>query len=122
MTTLPTIPASQTVFAMSPDNAPVLRAASGSRVRFETCDCFTDQIQTPADTFDNLDWNRINPATGPLFVEGAEPGDTLRVHIRHPYPAQAWPATGWNAGASTSCRWKTTMLSCSAKCACRSTQ
>ena len=82
MTTLPTIPASQTVFAMSPDNAPVLRAASGSRVRFETCDCFTDQIQTPDDTFDNLDWNRINPATGPLFVEGAEPGDTLRVHIR----------------------------------------
>ncbi len=82
MTTLPTIPASQTVFAMSPDNAPVLRAASGSRVRFETCDCFTDQIQTAADTFDNLDWNRINPATGPLFVEGAEPGDTLRVHIR----------------------------------------
>ena len=115
MTTLPTIPASQTVFAMSPDNAPVLRAASGSRVRFETCDCFTDQIQTAADTFDNLDWNRINPATGPLFVEGAEPGDTLRVHIRR-------IELGKQAVLATLCRWKTTMLSCSAKYACRSTR
>lgn len=79
---MPTISAHQIVFAMSPEHPPVLRVADGSCVRFETCDCFTDQIQSPGDTLGDLDWNRINPATGPLFVEGAEPGDTLRVHIR----------------------------------------
>ena len=78
---IPTIPAEHIIYAMSPQNPPVLRVADGSRVRFETCDCFTDQIQQPGDTFEQLDWNRINPATGPLYIEGAEPGDTLRVHI-----------------------------------------
>ena len=48
-------------------------------MRFETCDYFTDQIQTTADTFDPLNWNRINPATRLLFVESAEPGGTLPV-------------------------------------------
>lgn len=78
---IPTIAADHIIYAMSPQNPPVLRVADGSRVRFETCDCFTDQIQQPGDTFEQLDWNRINPATGPLYIEGAEPGDTLRVHI-----------------------------------------
>ncbi|WP_197474151.1 MULTISPECIES: hypothetical protein [unclassified Eikenella] len=55
------------------------RHPSSGRVRFETCDYFTDQIQTTADTFDPLNWNRINPATRLLFVESAEPGGTLPV-------------------------------------------
>ena len=78
---IPTISAEHIIYAMSSQNPPVLRVADGSRVRFETCDCFTDQIQQPGDTLEQLDWNRINPATGPLYIEGAEPGDTLRVHI-----------------------------------------
>ena len=68
---MPTISARQIVFAMSPEHPPVLRVADGSCVRFETCDCFTDQIQSPGDTLGDLDWNRINPATGPLFVEAS---------------------------------------------------
>ena len=28
-----------------------------------------------------LDWSRINPATGPVYIKGAEPGDTLKVEI-----------------------------------------
>lgn len=79
---IPTIPADRIIFAMDKAHPPVLRVKGGSRVRFLTCDCFSNQIQTAQDTFDYLDWNRINPATGPLFVEGAQPGDTLAVHIR----------------------------------------
>lgn len=78
-----TIPAEQHIYAMSKDNPPALHVADGSVVRFVTCDCFTDQIRTPEDSLQQLDWNRINPATGPLYIEGAEPGDTLAVHIRH---------------------------------------
>ncbi|MCL2376410.1 MAG: acetamidase/formamidase family protein [Defluviitaleaceae bacterium] len=69
------------IYAMSAANAPALRVASGSRVVFETCDAFSDQITSETDTFEGLDWNRINPATGPLYVEGAEVGDVLSVTI-----------------------------------------
>ncbi|AZB44799.1 acetamidase [Bacillus sp. FJAT-42376] len=71
------------VYSMDPHHEPVLTVKSGERVVFETSDCFEDQI-TSADTpFDSLNWERINPATGPVYVEGAEPGDVLSVTIEH---------------------------------------
>lgn len=70
------------IFSMSKNNQPVARVASGSRVTFQTCDCFYDQITDENVTFDELDWNRINPATGPLYIEEANPGDILKVEIK----------------------------------------
>ncbi|RNB83757.1 acetamidase [Brevibacillus nitrificans] len=70
------------IYTMSPDHSPTLRVESGSVVTFETCDCFEDQIQSADTAFGELDWNRINPASGPVFIEGAEPGDILAVHIQ----------------------------------------
>lgn len=69
------------IYAMSDQNKPVLTVENGSTVVFETCDCFENQITSPDTPFNALDWNRINPATGPIFVEGAEPGDILEVKI-----------------------------------------
>ncbi|MGG0936588.1 acetamidase/formamidase family protein [Brevibacillus centrosporus] len=70
------------IYTMSPDHSPTLHVESGSVVTFETCDCFEDQIQSADTPFGELDWNRINPASGPVFIEGAEPGDILAVHIQ----------------------------------------
>lgn len=69
------------VYAMSPENAPAARAADGETLIFETADCFGGQIQTESDRMGTFDWSRINPATGPVYVEGAQPGDTLKVEI-----------------------------------------
>lgn len=69
------------VYAMSANNAPVARAASGDTIVFETMDCFGGQIIKETDRMGTLDWSRINPATGPVFIEGAQPGDTLKVEI-----------------------------------------
>ena len=69
------------VYAMDKENAPVARVKSGETLVFETADCFGGQIQKPTDRMGALDWSRINPATGPVFVEGAAPGDTLKVEI-----------------------------------------
>lgn len=69
------------IYAMSDQNKAVLSVPDGSTVVFETCDCFEDQITSSDTPFNALDWNRINPATGPVFVEGAEPGDILKVKI-----------------------------------------
>lgn len=75
------VPASEAIYAFSPDNEPALRVESGSVVQIDTCDCFENQLQTPADTLETLDWDRINPATGPIYVEGAAPGGALKVTI-----------------------------------------
>lgn len=76
-----TITANHRIFAMSAEHEPVLSVASGSRLRFETCDCFGDQIASSDTALDGVDWSHINPATGPVYIEGAEIGDTLAVHI-----------------------------------------
>lgn len=75
------ISANQVVFSMSKDNPPVLTVPAGSLIEFETADALDGQIQTAEDRLDSLDWTRINPATGPVFVEGALPGDILSVKI-----------------------------------------
>lgn len=76
-----TIRTDTVVYAMSADNAPVCRAGSGDTLRFETLDCFGGQIAADTDKLGALDWERINPATGPVYVEGAQPGDVLKVEI-----------------------------------------
>ncbi|KYP81153.1 acetamidase/formamidase family protein [Ferroacidibacillus organovorans] len=69
------------VYALSQNHAPVARVTNGETVVFHTCDCFQNQITHEEQEFGTLDWERINPATGPLFIEGADPGDTLAVEI-----------------------------------------
>lgn len=70
------------IYAMAPNNVPVLHVQSGDTLVFETCDCFENQILPDAKDFGGVDWDRINPATGPVYIEGAHPGDILAVHIR----------------------------------------
>lgn len=78
---MPIIPSAQVIYTMSPHNAPAARCASGDVLCFETLDCFGGQITSPDQRLGGLDWDHINPATGPLWVEGAQPGDVLKVEI-----------------------------------------
>ncbi len=66
--------------SMSAKHPPAARARPGDTVKFISMDAFGDQY---ASAFSGVfDENKAhNPATGPLFVEGAEPGDTLKVTI-----------------------------------------
>ena len=75
------IPRNQAVYSMSPDHPPAARIASGEQVVFETSDCFGCQLTSEEQKVGAIDWERINPATGPLYVEGALPGDVLKVEI-----------------------------------------
>ena len=68
-------------FEFSDKNVPVLTVQPGDTVRIHTRDCFSNQLQPPAGNIGALDWDNINPATGPIFIEGARPGDVLRVKI-----------------------------------------
>ncbi|MBA7536444.1 hypothetical protein ES705_28708 [subsurface metagenome] len=69
------------VFKADRNNPPVLKIVSGDTVIFECRDAFNQVIKNPEDLPIDFDMDKINPATGPVYVEGAEPGDTLEVHI-----------------------------------------
>ena len=68
-------------FAFAPELDPIARIQQGEEVVLETHDCFQGQLQTEADLISNLDWSHVNPATGPLYIQGVKPGDVLRVDI-----------------------------------------
>ena len=70
-----------TIYVMDKANKAVAKAKSGDRVVFETCDCFHDSIKTEEDTISGINFDHVNPATGPLYIEGAEVGDVLKVDI-----------------------------------------
>lgn len=71
-----------TITFMDKDNPPVARCASGEVVTFQTKDCFSELIQKDSDMVHTVPARCHNPATGPLYVEGAEPGDVLKVDIQ----------------------------------------
>lgn len=64
----------------SPTDAPVAHCQSGDVVWFETRNCYDDRLAADGSEFEPE--NAIaNPATGPLYIEGAKPGDILKVEI-----------------------------------------
>jgi len=68
-------------FAFSPGLKAIAQIEQGEEVLLQTHDCFEGQIQTTADLVDSLDWAHVNPATGPLHIKGARPGDVLRIDL-----------------------------------------
>jgi amidase len=58
---------------------PVARLRPGNILEANSLDCFGNAIKKPGDTLALTKGD--NPLTGPFFIEGAEPGDTLVVHI-----------------------------------------
>ena len=73
----------QTVyFTYCYSHPPVARIASGDTVVTKTRDASNDAFAVTDKTlFPKIDLTKVNPQTGPFFIEGAEPGDTLKVRI-----------------------------------------
>lgn len=72
----------QVIYAMGPNNPPVATINPGEEVVFITRDCYGNQIKSENDLFASVGWATINPATGPVAINGADPGDTLAVTIK----------------------------------------
>jgi len=75
------IPRSKVIYSFSPKHKPVAYAKPGDIVVFETIDALGGQVHSESVSINEIDWSKVNPATGPLYIEGAEPGDTLVVDI-----------------------------------------
>lgn len=74
---------------------PKLFINAGESVTFETVDASGGQLNKSSSLDDliNLDFSKVNPVTGPVFIEGAQKGDALKVEILD-FSASDW---GWTA-------------------------
>ena len=69
------------VYNFSAKNEPVKRVKKGEEIVFKTLDCFSNQVTSEDQLVTSLDFTRVNPATGPVFVEEAKVGDVLVVDL-----------------------------------------
>ena len=83
----------QVIWSFGPGLQPVLEVEPGDTVTFQTNDCFSGQIRSEDDLVTEIDMSRINGATGPVAVRGAEPGDSLIAEILDVRPIEWGVAT-----------------------------
>ena len=70
-----------TLYAFDKNNPPQLTIDAGETITITTQDCFGDQV-TESQPLAGINWNQINPATGPVYINGAQKGDILKVTIQ----------------------------------------
>jgi acetamidase/formamidase len=82
-------------FGWNRDNPPVVRIAPGETVEFHPMDSSGGQLTAGSSLADlaKLDFARVNPVAGPVYVEGAAPGDAIKVTLLDFAPS-GW---GWTA-------------------------
>lgn len=95
-----TIHGAQHHFGWDNSLSPALRAEPGSTIRFQCHDSSAGQLGPSSTVADvaALDFGKINPVSGPIFVEGAKPGDVLKVTLEsftpQPFDGRGF---GWTA-------------------------
>jgi acetamidase/formamidase len=74
---------------------PVMTLAPGTTIEFECPDASGGQLSARSTVADvaKLDFAKVNPVTGPVFIDGAKPGDALKVTIGEFSPS----GFGWTA-------------------------
>lgn len=82
-------------FGWNRDNPPVLRIAPGETVEFHPVDSSGGQLNARSTLADlsRLDFAKVNPVAGPVYIDGAEPGDAIKVTLLD-FAASGW---GWTA-------------------------
>ncbi|MEM3346546.1 MAG: acetamidase/formamidase family protein [Desulfurococcaceae archaeon] len=81
LTGLYVVPRTSVFYRFDPEIKPFVKVEPGDLVVFQTIDALGGQIRSEEDLVSAVDFTRVNPATGPLYVENAEPGDALLVEI-----------------------------------------
>ena len=73
----------QVHYGWNSQQEPIATVASGSEVSFDTADASGGQLRPGCthESINDFDLDRTNPVCGPIFVDGAHPGDTLQVDI-----------------------------------------
>ncbi len=77
------VPRTQANVTWNRDHPPAVVVDPGATVQLEIANASGGQFGKDAtvEAVANLDFSRVNPVTGPIFVRGAEPGDALIVEV-----------------------------------------
>ncbi|MFM8240548.1 MAG: acetamidase/formamidase family protein [Actinomycetota bacterium] len=71
--------------------APVASVKPGTVISTWTMDCFGGRVRSTTDMASEVcDPRLLNPQSGPFYVEGTVPGDTLAVHFISIHPRESW--------------------------------
>ena len=74
--------------------APVARIRPPAILEVFTEDAFAGRVRSERDLVTEVcEFPYVNPQTGPFYMEGAEPGDTVAVHFISIEPARDWAAS-----------------------------
>ncbi len=84
-----TLSKDQKAFAFDPTIPPVLTIQSGDTVTFETGDFAYERLAN-GETVEAIGLENFNAVTGPVYVEGAEVGDALKIEILDVQVTRAW--------------------------------
>ena len=82
-------------FGWDNSNVPIIKVISGETIEIDTVDSSGSQlnIDSTIDDVKNLDFSKVNPVTGPIFIEDAKEGDVVEVELID-FIASGW---GWTA-------------------------
>jgi acetamidase/formamidase len=82
-------------FGWNRDNPPAARIATGDSIEFHPVDSSGGQLDPSSTVADiaTLDFGKVNPVAGPVYIDGAQPGDAVKVTLLHFAPS-GW---GWTA-------------------------
>lgn len=69
------------MYSFDPDLNPVAVVKPGDLLDVHTVDALGGQVRSEEDLVTSIDFSKVNPATGPIYIENAEPGDALVVKI-----------------------------------------
>jgi acetamidase/formamidase len=97
MATAPTIHVAKDQWHLAWDRSipPIARVDSGSIVEFDAFEASNGQVRqdTKVEDMAAVDFARCDQVSGPIFVEGAQPGDALEIELLDFQPAE-WGWTG----------------------------
>lgn len=88
-------PKAEYVYTLGAGHPPIARVECGKSFVVETIDAFEGRLRSKHDLYTARCPGppRANPQTGPIYVEGAEPGDTLVVQIEAIEPSEDFAVT-----------------------------
>ncbi|MEM2025254.1 MAG: acetamidase/formamidase family protein [Desulfurococcaceae archaeon] len=94
------VPSDKVYYVFSPEVPPTARVEVDTSVVIYTQDALGGQITSEEHTISSVDFSRVNPATGPIYIEGADTGDALLIRVKSVNVAEkGFIATAPGAGA-----------------------
>ena len=82
-------------FGWDNSNVPIVKVISGETIEIDTVDSSGAQLSLKSNIEDvrNLDFSKVNPVTGPIFIEDACEGDVIEIEFID-FVTSGW---GWTA-------------------------